>query len=250
MVKSNRKIIGILGGMGPEASADLYLRIIKICQEKYRAKHDSDYPHIIINSITPPDVVGKGSSLKREEVIKKMKEETLPHLVKGVKTLERGGADFILIACNTVQYFVPTLRKCVKISVISLPEEVAKILKKFKIKKTGILATTNTVKMKIYEKELKKFGTKLIKPSLGQQNEINEIILRLMEGKRKTEDKEFLCDVMSKLVSKGAEAIILGCTELPLIISKEDYKVLSLDTTEILAQKAVEIAFGDKNSHP
>src|SRR3989339_318028 len=92
--------IGILGGMGPEATADLYLEIIRIFQQELGAKYDDEFPQIFINSLPLPDVVEQNFS--EAQVIYLLKE--------GVKKLEQAGADFIVIACNTVHVFLCQMR--------------------------------------------------------------------------------------------------------------------------------------------
>jgi aspartate racemase len=229
-----KKVIGILGGMGPEATADLYMRIVRICQEKYKAKYDSDYPQMIINSIPLPDVVEAEKT-----------DGIYPYLASGVKTLENAGADFIVIACNTVQFLVPRLRKEVSIPIIGIPEETLKVAKSFGFKKLGLLATKNTIRMKIFDEEARKLKISILTPTSEQQNRITEIIMNILSGNKSEEDKLALEKIIDDLISKGAEAIILGCTELPLIINQNNYrKVPLLDTTEILAQVAVKEAFG------
>lgn len=237
------RVIGILGGMGPEASADLYLRIIRICQQEYGARFDEDYPQILINSITPPDVVGKGVDWPRERVAREMERLVLPFLLRGAKTLERAGADFIVIACNTVQYFVPTLRKEVSVPVISTPEEVAKTLRAKGIGKALLLATTNTLKLGVYDLLMNK-RIEVLKPSEEQQERVNEIILRLMGGEKEREDKDFLLNLIREFEQKGVGAVILGCTELPLLVSQQDVKACVIDTTQLMAEVAIKLARG------
>lgn len=229
-----KKIIGILGGMGPEATADLYMKIIRICQAKYGAKYDMDFPQIIINSIPIPDVIETSRI-----------DDVLPFLVSGVELLENAGADFIIIACNTVQYFISKLRDCIKIPVISIPEEVSKILAKNNVKKAGILATDTTMKLRVYENDMEKFGIELVKPNPEYQNKITEIIMRILQGNKLEKDREILMGIVNDLSSQGCEAVIIGCTDLPLIINKDDYKVLLIDTTEVLADTSAKIAYGE-----
>jgi len=228
------KSIGILGGMGPEATADLYMRIVKICQTKYGAKFDSDYPQIIINSIPLPDVV------EAEKI-----DNIYTYLADGVKTLEFAGVNFIVIACNTVQFLVSELRKVVKIPIIGIPEETLKIAKSYNINKVGLLATKNTTKMRAFDKEAEKFNISILTPSIEQQNKITNIIMNVLSGNKFEQDKLTLKQIIVDLISNGAEAIIIGCTDLPLIINNNDSKVLLLDTTEILAQASVRKSFGD-----
>jgi len=235
----NRKIIGILGGMGPDATADLYMKIIKFCQKKYGAKYDSDYPQIIINSIPAPQMI---DGLKKGK-----KEELLNVLIEGVKKLEFSGVDFIVTACNTVCYFLPELRKAVKIPILSIVEETVKRGKEKEIKKVGLLATTTTVKEKLYERKLTKFRIKTILPNKKSQDKINEIIRKVIAGKKSITDRNILKNIIRDLKSKGAEGVILGCTDLPLIIRKNNFDIEIFDSTGILAESVVEMAYGDIN---
>ncbi|MBI4176794.1 MAG: amino acid racemase [Candidatus Aenigmarchaeota archaeon] len=231
---ANKKIVGILGGMGPEATADLYMRIIRIFQTKYNAKFDSDYPQIIINSIPLPDVV------EAEKI-----DGVYTYLANGIKTLEAAGVDFIVIDCNTVQFLVPSLREDVTIPIIGIPEETLKVAKSYGFNNVGLLATKNTIKMKAFEKEAARFGMAILVPGPEQQNVITDIIMNVLSGNRFEQDKSALRQIIKELESRGAEAIIVGCTDLPLIINNNDSKVLLLDTTEVLAQACIREAFGD-----
>jgi len=227
------KTIGILGGMGPEATADLYMKIVKICQMKYGAKYDSDYPQIVINSIPIPDVV------EAERI-----DDVYPYLVTGMKTLETAGADFIVIACNTVQFLVSRLSKEVSIPIIGIPEETLTVAKSYGFKKIGLLATKNTIKMKTFDKEAEKFGMSILIPTFEQQNKITDVIMNILAGNKTDQYKLTLQQIIEELISKGAEAIVIGCTDLPLIINNNGSKVLLLDTTEVLAQASVRESFG------
>src|SRR3989338_835754 len=123
------KVIGILGGMGPEATACLYLKIIKIFQERYGAKYDADFPKIFICNLPLPDVVETADTSNRVRDC----------LVKAVQELASVGVDFIAIPCNTVSYFQREVREAVSIPVLSLPEEVAKVVRSKRFKKVGLL---------------------------------------------------------------------------------------------------------------
>lgn len=232
--QNNKKVIGILGGMGPEATADLYMQIVKICQTKYGAKFDSDYPQVIINSIPLPDVV------KVENI-----DSIYPYLASGIKTLENADVDFIVIACNTVQFLLSKLRREVEIPIIGIPDETIAIVKSYGFKKIGLLATKNTIKMKAFDIEAEKFGINILTPTSEQQNKITNVIMNILSGNKFEQDKQSILQISEDLTSKGAEAIIIGCTDLSLIINNNNSKVLLLDTTEILAQSAVREAFGD-----
>src|SRR3989344_7697176 len=124
-----KKTIGILGGMGAEATVDLYMGIWKYYQDNFGAKYDSDFPPVIIYSVPIPDVV---ENLENEA-------KTLQMLQDTAQTLEKAGCDFILIACNSVQFLLSEIRKSVKTPVIGIAQVNAKILKDKGIYKVGIL---------------------------------------------------------------------------------------------------------------
>lgn len=233
------KVIGILGGMGPDATADLYMKIIKLCQKKYGAKCDSDYPQIIINSIPAPQMIDGLDELKRTELFN--------ILADGVKKLESAGADFVITACNTICYFLPELRKEVSIPILSIIDETVKKNKEKKIKKVGLLATTTTVKEGIYEKKLEKFGIKTVLPNKKSQVKVTEIIRKAIAGEKSKADRDILKNIIKSLKAKRAEGVILGCTDLPLIIRRNNFNTQMFDSTEILAESAVKIAYGDRD---
>ena len=226
---NNKKTIGIIGGMGPEATADIYLKIIKLYQERFGAKLDRDYPRILIDSIPIPDVINNFEN----------KEKTLSILEKSAKNLESSGADFIIVACNTVSLLLPYLENEVSIPIINIVEEVKnKILEK-DYKKVGLLSTSNTIKSGVYKSLLEKFGIETINPTQESQSKINEIILNIMSGRKLKSDKNKIIKIIKELISQGTEAIILGCTELPLIM--ENYDGVELfNTNQILAEIAAE----------
>lgn len=218
------KKIGILGGMGPEATADLYKKIIQIFQEKYGAKYDEDFPEIFIYNLPLPDVV------ENPYQDKKIKE----FLIRGVKKLESNGVDFIAIPCNTVNYYLPEMRNAVSIPVISILEETAKEVRTLNLSKVGLLATEMTINKNIYGSVLN--DIKVVNPTKKQQKKITSIILNVLSGKKNKEDRLILKTIIEELKSNGAEKIILGCTELPLLIKKRKD---TLDTLEILARAVV-----------
>ncbi|MCK4589041.1 MAG: amino acid racemase [Nanoarchaeota archaeon] len=223
------KTIGILGGMGPEATADLYMEIVKIFQKKYGAKFDKDFPPFFIYSLPIPDVV---EELENEQLL-------VPLLAKGVKKLESAGVDFISIACNTVQYYLPQMRQAVKIPILSIPDETARITKKRNYSKVGLLATDLTIKTRIFDEACQKSNIKLIKPNQEQQIILTKVIMNALAGQKSEQDLEQLKTIIKAMKNQGAEAIILGCTDLPLIIQQKDSELKLLDTTKILAQAAV-----------
>ncbi|HDK27404.1 MAG TPA: amino acid racemase [Candidatus Atribacteria bacterium] len=226
------KIIGILGGMGPEATIDLFYKIIKLTP----AEKDQDHLRIIIdNNPKIPDrsaaILGKG-------------KDPLPALQETAKNLEKAGANFIIIPCNTAHYFLPSIQESVKIPVLNMIEETAKETQKrnSSIKKTGLLASIGTYKAEIYNKYFKKYNIEVISPEEKDKEEVMRVIYAVKAGNLSEEVKKSIISIAQKLIDKGAGAIITGCTEIPLILKEEDVSVSIIDPTQILAKAAVKKA--------
>jgi len=223
-MNQKNKTIGILGGMGPEATAELYLRIVRNFQLK-GAKYDSDFPEFYINSIPLPDVIENNIS---ESLVKTM-------LIDGVKKLEYLGSSFIAIPCNSVFTYYKEMHDAVKIPIINIMEETAKEAGKKGYKKVGLLGTKLTTRNKLFEKSLKKYDVLTINPTIKQQDTITKVIVNILKGKKLKNDKKKLLLISNCLKKLGAEAIILGCTELPLITKNNNKNIKFLDTIEIIA---------------
>lgn len=223
------RTIGILGGMGPEATATLYLRIIRIFQEKYKAVYDSDFPEMVIMNVPLPDVVEKRSGDK----------EKIEMLVSALKRLENSGAGFIAIPCNTITKYVPEMQKAVSIPIINIIRETANVVLKLGLKKVALIGTEATIKSRIYSRLLKRI--QVLTLNEAEQKETTGIILNILAGKKLQKDKEKLAAFIKKLKLSGAEKVILGCTDLQLLTGNMSDTVDSLD---VLAEVSVEMATG------
>lgn len=228
------KIIGILGGMGPEASANLYSKIIKYCQKEFKAIQDTDYPQMIIYNMALKGFDETG--IVDQDLVKKQ-------LIEGVKKLEEAGAELIIIACNTVHLFYNEMQSTVKIPILSIIEETKKEVIRSKIKKVGIFASETTNKYNLYQKVLEKEGIKTISPNKKEQKIMNEIIEKVMGGNQSEVETNQLNKIAKNYEGKGAEAIILGCTEIPLAINQSQTKVKLFDTLQILGEAGVNYSF-------
>ena len=223
--KTRFKKIGIIGGMGPEATADLYLKIIKLFQEKFNAKYDADFPEIYIINLPLPDVVEEQD--KQSDVKSKM-------LIEAAKKLKQMGAEVITIPCNTASFYENEIKKSVDIELLSILEATADEIKRQDLKKVGLIATEMTINTKIYENYL--FGVELIVPNKEQQQRRTEIIMRILSGEKNENDKDYLYKLIKDLQNKGAEKIVLGCTDLPLLIKDKEK---TIDSTFELAKAIV-----------
>ncbi|QUL99735.1 MAG: amino acid racemase [Candidatus Fermentithermobacillus carboniphilus] len=211
--------------MGPEATCDLFLKIIKSTP----ARKDQDHIRVIIDSNPEiPDrtayILGKGTDPR-------------PYLIATAKNVEKAGASFIAIPCNTAHYFYDDIRSAVSIPVLHIMKEVARSVKG-KVKKAGLLASTGTVKTGLYERALNEVGIEMIVPEGRDQDKVMEAIYLVKAGKLE-EAKAIVLEQGKLLVSQGVEVVIAGCTEIPLILRDGDLPVAVIDATKILAEACV-----------
>ena len=188
-MRDNIKKIGVLGGMGPESTADFYKKIIEISQNKYSAVQDTDYPEMIIYSL-PLVGFDETGIVDREAVLKQ--------LVLGIKLLNKAGADFIIMPCNTVHYFIEKLRKISKVPILSIIEETAKKIKSDNISSVALLASETTYKLKIYDSALKKEKISFTLPNENQKKQLTSLILKVMAGKSGNGERQEFCLVFAQ----------------------------------------------------
>jgi aspartate racemase len=230
------KTIGIIGGMGPLAAARLFQRIVVLT----KATSDNEHiPMIIDNNTCIPD---------RTKHILYNGENPLEEMVKSASRLELMGVDAIIIACNTAHYHYDDIVRSVKIPVINMIEETAKYIQKnfSDAKCAGLLATEGTCKSGIYGRVFEKFGLGLVTPEPEEQKHITDLIY---DVKSYGEDvnPENAAKVVAALEKRGAQVIILGCTELPIVFSKFDICNRYVDALDVLAMSAIAFAGKDIN---
>lgn len=222
------KVIGILGGMGPLATVELFRRIVI----NTPAKRDQEHLRIIIyNNPKIPDrteyLIGKG-------------ENPLPELIRSAKKLEKCGADFIVMPCNTAHFFLREIERELRIPILSMIDATADEAKKLNLEKVGILATKGSVKVGIYQKALEKRGLLAILPSEEEQEILMNGIYELKAGNFEL-GRKLILEVAENLERK-CDGIIAGCTEVSVAINQKDLNVKFIDAMDVLAKRAVEFA--------
>lgn len=230
------KVIGILGGMGPDATAELFCRIIKATH----ATKDQEHLRIIIdNNPKIPD---------RTEAIVNNGASPLPEIVKTARNIERAGADFIVMPCNTAHYYYEDLKKSIGIPIVNMIELTTKVIKKNfpKVRKVGIIATTGTVKTKIYDQTLGRASIEVVYPPADLQNMVMEAIYDNIKSGHIREGEKILVNVVRHLAQRGSDIIISGCTEASLVLKNEDQSIPIIDPLQILSEAAVETALGKR----
>lgn len=223
------KTIGVIGGLGPETTEKFYNRLITLAKKE----NSPNRPNIII--INTPISYKEENDLLACGIIGTGYKECI---INVAKTLEKAGADFIVMPCNTLHIFIEDLRESVNITVLSILEEVTKNLKNDNVKDIGVVSTGFTAKHQLYENILVPQGMHCKHPSILHQKELDSIINRLVSGKLDETDKQTLEDVIASLDESN---ILLGCTDLQLLNPLVD-SVTIHDTMAILAEATIKYA--------
>lgn len=219
------KTLGIIGGLGPETTARFYMEVVFAC-----SKISGRRPQILISNVAIPLNVEK-------ELITEAKNEKniLPFLINAARQLEKGGASFIVIPCNTVHIFIEEIRKSVSIPVLSIIEETSNFLRREKIKEVGVFATTATIKNKLFDNNLKQKGIEMITPTASNQSKMGGIINCLVNDQQTRKDKDEFIKIIRDTNIKN---VILACTDLQILNPKVD-GIKIFDTMDILVKAAV-----------
>ncbi len=217
------KTIGILGGMGPLATADLFTKIINLT----KADGDNDHIRVFIDSNSKiPD---------RTQAILHGGADPLPYMIASAKKLETIGASVIIIPCNTAHYFFEATAESVTTPFIHMIEETAKAVPEGAA--VGLLATTATVNTKIYHRALEKYGVRLLCPDDKRQTLVMDAMFAIKGGR--APDRAGFTEVLDSLKEKGAEYFIMGCTEMPMVFSSLSLSEPVIDPATVLAKAAI-----------
>ena len=227
-----KKIIGILGGMGPEATAYFYGLLIK----HTRAAKDQDHIPVLIWS--DPRVPDRTAALLRGG------PSPLPRLAAGARGLRRAGANFLVIPCLTAHYYLDELRKVCPIPVVSLLEETERFLKRSRprLRCVGLLASSGTIRSGLFQKAMAKAGVQVLAPSESGQKKVMEAIYGrqgIKAGFTSGKSKTLLRRAAAHLIRRGGQAILAGCTEVPLALKPEELPAPILDPMDITARSCV-----------
>ncbi len=234
------KTLGIIGGVAPESTVDYYRRIIALYREKQR---DGSYPSILINSIDLKkmlDLIGAQNLAGLTE-----------YLVGEVRRLARAGADFGLLASNTPHLVFEDVRRQSPIPLISIVEATCAAAQALGLKKVGLFGTRFTMQARFYPEVFSRQGITLIVPSPEEQDYIHDRYMHeLVPGVYRDDTREQLLVIVDRLKERdGIQGLILGGTELPLLLRKESHVGIPfLDTTKIHVERAVAHLLSDETA--
>lgn len=224
--------IGIVGGMSPESTATYYQRIVHRHQREF---HDHSYPRIIIASVS------------FQQYIAWQHEDDWTHIARGLedelRAVASAGADFALLATNTMHKVLPSIKSPVPI--LSILDSVGRYARINGLKSLGLTGTKFTMSRGFYSQGLERQGLTVLTPSLSDQETVHRIIYdELILGNVNPISVASFSEIVQRLIGRGAEAILLGCTELGLLTTASPNELLCLDSTRIHADAAWEIAIG------
>lgn len=230
--------IGILGGMSPESTAIYYERITR----EYTARYgDYGYPEILIYSVNFQRYVDWQREGRWAQAAQAMAE--------ALERLRIAGADFGIIATNTMHLVFEEVQARVGMPLLSIIDTTAEAIQRAGIRSVGMLGTVFTMRESFFRGGLNRHGIEVLVPASGDQDRMNEIIFQeLCRGKILPESRAFFLSVIEGLQKAGAEGIILGCTEIPLLVHPEDSELPLFNTTLLHADRALEYALNGKNT--
>lgn len=221
----------MIGGVGPESTVDYYKLII----EKYsECRPDGSYPSILINSINLTEMIGY---LERREL-----PRMTQRLAEEVDRLVRGGADFALLSSNTPHIVFDDIKRQCPIPLLSIVEETCKAAKTQGLRKLGLFGSKFTMSANFYQSVFAREGMTLVVPTHEEQLGIHEKYMgELVKGVFRPETRDYMLSIANRLKKEeGIEALILGGTELPLLLRDVSAGIPMLDTTQIHVKAAVE----------
>jgi len=232
------KIIGVIGGMGPEATLDFFSKVIK----NTPATKDQEHLRMIIdNNPKVPDrtaaILGKG-------------ESPVEVMAESGQALARAGADFVVIPCVSAHYFLDELRAKLTLPILSAFDAIASLIQReFPAMRTvGLLATKGTIQGGRFADKIREKGLTVIVPGPADQDRVMGAIYKIKGSASNSQLRDditkTLVDVAHRLRDQGAEGIIAGCTEIPLVLKPEHLSVPLFDSLLILAQAAIREARG------
>lgn len=225
-----RPIVGILGGMGPAATADLYTKIIAATP----AERDQDHLHVVIWA--DPTVPDRSTALLHGG------EDPTPWLRRGAEMLVAMGASFIAVPCNTAHAFLPRIAGSIPVPFLHMMEETATAIEVAHptIERVGLLATSGTVAAGLYQEWFARHHIEVVAPDDETQDRcVMRAIHLVKSGRTGGEVTALVGEAARQVIDRGAQAVIAGCTELPLVFNDGDASVPVIDPTMVLARAIV-----------
>lgn len=234
-MKEGHKIVGVLGGMGPEATVDFMAKVIASTP----ADKDQDHLHLIVDH--NPGVPNRQAAILRGG------EDPGPCLAEMASRLEAAGADFLVIPCNTAYVFKDSILEAVGIPLVSIIDvTIAEVETRAQgATSVGVLATDGCLKAGVYQDALERRGVSPVLPDAAETEHLMSLINGVKAGLTGSETALEMRKLAAALCERGAQAVIAGCTEIPLVLDQAMVSVPLISSTDVLANHTVALARGD-----
>ncbi len=231
------KKLGIIGGLGPESTIEYYRLIVDLF-----LKRTNRFPELIIYCV---DLKRYGHLLNKEK-----RNEQIQWLVKAVQALHQAGADFAIISANTPHLVFDEVASRVAIPMLSIVEVTCYEAKRLGFKKVGLMGTMTTMSSDFYERVFQKEGIEIIVPDSQEKEYIHKkLVSEIIYGNFYNETRQGLLKIIKRMIDEEhIEGLILGCTELPLILTKSEFGIPFLNTTKLHTESAVNFTLEDSGS--
>jgi len=231
------KTIGLIGGMGWQSTLDYYRIMNEAMEERTGGQHAAK---IVIISLDFKEI--------ELLIINNDFEIMTKIIIAAARKIERAGADLLLIGANTMHYIAQEVQQSIGISLVNITDVTIQKIKEKGLNKIGLLGTKFTMEQNFYKERIREKGIEVVVPELPDRDFIQHTITsELFKAILRPESKRRFLDIINDLVSKGAQGIILGCTEIPILIKQNDCSVPVFDTTEIHAKAAVDLAISTES---
>jgi aspartate racemase len=232
---ASMKTIGLIGGMSWESSIEYYRIINQVVQKKLGGVHSAKIVLISLDFDEIEDLQNSGNW-----------EEATRIMVEAARRVEKGGADLILICTNTMHLMAEEVQEKINIPLLHIADATAQAVKQMELNTIGLLGTRFTMEKEFYRGRLETHHQlKVLIPDQEQRKKVHQVIYEeLVQGIIDDDSLKIYQEVIDSLVERGAQGIVLGCTEIGLLVKPEDVQVPVFDTMEIHALAAVEAALG------
>jgi len=230
------KKIGLIGGLSWVSTADYYRRLNEMMQERMGGVTS---PRIVLESVNRQSYVD--AVIERENEV-----EAAGIIMDAARAVERAGADFIMICCNDVHRFVPAIKLRVSIPFLHIAEATAQAIKAQGLTRVALLGVRKTMEEPFYPDILARHGIETIIPDEAEKEYVHRSIYdELVKDEFRPQTRARYVELIDTLAKRGAQGTILGCTEIPMLISEDDVETPVFSTTEIHCRAGIETALAD-----
>ena len=233
---ADTKTVGVIGGLGPFATLDFFERVLK----RTRAQREQDHLRLIIDNNTK--VPDRNAHMRGEG------PSPAPALAASAKGLQDAGADFIVMACNTTHAWEADIRAAITVPFLSMVKETVDVVADLRPESVGVLAVDACLASGLYQNALTAAGIKPLLLTADSQKTFMELIYRIKFGDSSDTVKRAMTTLARKLEAQGAEVIIAGCTEIPIVLTADDLEGELINSTDVLVERTILFAGGELKS--